>query len=173
MVLDEYIDGEYDKIDALKRGYERGVFSEEELKARIEVIYDRINQLRQQNLMDKVLIPHFYLVLFDSDKRQLENQMRSAITSLTQGEMVPHRLNDKELAVFLRYVNSADFDEREIEDTDPADYALFAMPESLELKHRTAEVNSVITHTFRVSNYPWRWRTPGGPACLTCRAPRW
>ena len=154
MVLDEYIDGEYDKIDALKRGYERGVFSEEELKARIEVIYDRINQLRQRNLMDKVLIPHFYLVLFDSDKRQLDNQMRSAITSLTQGEMVPHRLNDKELAVFLRYVNSADFDEREIEDTDPADYALFAMPESLELKHRTAEVNSVITHTFRVSNYP-------------------
>ena len=143
MVLDEYIDGEYDKIDALKKGYERGVFSEEELKARIEVIYDRINQLRQQNLMDKVLIPHFYLVLFDSDKRQLENQMRSAITSLTQGEMVPHRLNDKELAVFLRYVNSADFDEREIEDTDPADYALFAMPESLELKHRTADLPCV------------------------------
>lgn len=163
MVLDEYIDGEYDKIDALKKGYERGVFSEEELKARIEVIYDRINQLRQQNLMDKVLIPHFYLVLFDSDKRQLDNQMRSAITSLTQGEMVPHRLNDKELAVFLRYVNSADFDEREIEDTDPADYALFAMPESLELKHRTAEVNSVITHG---QDYEaGRERAPGVERC--------
>ena len=30
MVLDEYIEGEYDKIDALKRSYERGIFSEEE-----------------------------------------------------------------------------------------------------------------------------------------------
>ncbi len=154
MVLDEHIEGEYDKIDALKRSYERGVFSEEELKARIEVIYDRINQLRQRNYEDKVLTPHFYLVLFDSDKRQLENQVRAALTSLAQGEMTPHRLNDKELAVFLRYVNNADFDEREIDDTDPADYALFTMPESLEIKYRTAEVNSIITHTFRVANYP-------------------
>lgn len=154
MVLDEHIEGEYDKIDALKRSYERGVFSEEELKARVEVIYDRINQLRQRNYEDKVLTPHFYLVLFDSDKRQLENQVRTALSSLSQGEMSPHRLDDRELAVFLRYVNNADFDEREIDDVDPADYPLFTMPESLEIKHRTAEVNSIITHTFRVINYP-------------------
>lgn len=154
LVLDEYINGEYDKIDALKRSYERGVFSEEELQARIEIVYDRINQLRERNLEDKVLVPHFYLVLFDSDKRQLENQVQTALGALRMGEMSPHRLDDKELAVFLRYTNSVDFDEREIDELDPAEYAHFILPESLELKMRTAEVNSIITHNFRVVNYP-------------------
>ena len=154
MVLDQYIEGEYDKIDALKLSYERGVFSEEELKARIEIIYDRINELRALNLEEKVLVPHFYLVLFDSDKRQLENQITSAISSLTQGEMTPHRLDDKELAVFLRYVNSVDFDEREIENCDTFDFDRFALPESLEIKMRTTEVNNIINHNFRVLNYP-------------------
>lgn len=154
MVLDRYIDGEYDKIDALKQSYERGVFSEEELKARIEIVYDRINQLRGRNLEDKVLVPHFYLVLFDSDKRQLENQVQTALSSLRMGDMEPHRLDDKELAVFLRYTNSVDFDERDIEALEPEDYAQFILPQSLELKMRTAEVNSIITHNFRVVNYP-------------------
>lgn len=154
LVLDEYINGEYDKIDALKRSYERGVFSEEELKSRIEIVYDRINQLRERNMEDKVLVPHFYLVLFDSDKRQLENQVQTALSSLRMGEMAAHRLDDKELAVFLRYTNSVDFDEREIDALDPADYVRFILPESLELKMRTAEVNSIITHNFRVVNYP-------------------
>lgn len=154
MVLDDHIQAEYNKIEALKRSYERGVFSEEELMSRIEVIYDRITALDERNMDDKVLVPHFYLVLFDSDKRQLENQVQSALALLSQGEMLPHRLNDKELAIFLRYTNCADFDEREIEDVDPADYAYFTMPDSLELKMRTAEVGGIITHNFRVLNYP-------------------
>ena len=154
MVLDRYIASEYDKIEALKRSYERGVFSESELKARIEIIYDRIHTLEKKNREDKVLTPHFYLVLFDSDKRQLENQVQTALSSLQQGEMSPHRLDDKELAVFLRYLNGVDGDEREVEEADPADYPQFIMPSSLELKMRTAEVGGIITHTFRVLTYP-------------------
>ena len=154
MVLDHYIDTEHEKIEALKRSYQRGVFSEEELKARIEVIYDRINALEQKNREEKILTPHFYLVLFDSDKRQLENQVQNALVSLQQGEMAPHRLDDKELAVFLRYLNGVDGDEREINAVDPMDYPQFIMPSSLEMKMRTAEVGGIITHTFRVLNYP-------------------
>ena len=154
MVLDDYIEQEYDKIDALKRSYERGVFSEGELQARIEIIYDRINELMARNMDNKVLTPRFYLALFDSDRRQLENQIQSAMSMLRQGEMEPKRLNDKELAVFLRYTNEVDFDEREIEEYDPADYAEFALPHALEIRMRSLILNDVFTHNFRVSSYP-------------------
>ena len=154
MVLDDYIEQEYDKIDALKRSYERGVFSEEELRARIEIIYDRINELMARNMDDKVLTPRFYLALFDSDRRQLENQVQSAMSMLRQGEMEPKRLDDKELAVFLRYTNEVDFDEREIEEYDPADYAEFALPHALEIRMRSLILNDVYTHNFRVVSYP-------------------
>lgn len=154
MILDEYIQEEYRKVAALKQSYERGVFTEEELLSRIEIINDRIAQLSATNYDDQILVPHFYLALFDSDKRQLNNQVSSAIAALQQGEMTPHRLNSKELAVFLRYTNSVDFDERQIEELDPKEYVHFMLPESLEIKGRTAEINQIITHNFRVFSYP-------------------
>lgn len=154
MILDEYIREEYRKVAAMKQSYERGVFTEEELLSRIEIINDRIEQLSTTNYDDQILVPHFYLALFDSDKRHLNNQVSSAIVALQQGEMTPHRLSSKELAVFLRYTNSVDFDERQIEDLDPKEYVHFMLPESLELKGRTAEINQIITHNFRVSGYP-------------------
>lgn len=154
MVLDQYIESEYNKIEMLKNSYERGVFGEEELKARIELIYQRLDKLESMNQENQVLTPRYYLVLFDSDKRQLENQVNTALSVLQTGEMKPHRLNDKELVVFLRYTNSVDFDEREVENLDPSEYVDFILPDSVEIRQRTIEINNIITHNFRVTKYP-------------------
>lgn len=154
MILDDYIASENEKIEMLRRSYENGVYSDEELKARIELIYHRLDELERLNYDDTILVPHYYIALFDSDKRQLENQISTAISSLQAGEMHPTRLSDKELAVFLRYTNSVDFDEREIDNLDPADYVDFLLPDSLEFTQRTVQVNNIMTHNFRVSRFP-------------------
>ena len=154
LIMDDYINTEMEKIEMLKKSFEHGVFNEKELKSRIELICERLEVLNKMNDVDLVLVPHYYLVLFDSDKRQLENQIRTAIEGLKGGEMSPKRLNDKELAVFLRYTNSVDFDEREIENVEPEDYVDFFMPDTLEFKQKTVEVNNIVTHNFRVSRYP-------------------
>ena len=154
MILDDYIASENEKIEMLRRSYENGVYSDEELKARIELIYHRLNELERLNYDDTILVPHYYIALFDSDKKQLENQISTAISSLQAGEMHPSRLSDKELAVFLRYTNSVDFDEREIDNLDPADYVDFLLPDSLEFTQRTVQVNNIMTHNFRVSRFP-------------------
>ena len=154
MVMDAYIQSEYDKIDMLKYSYERGVFGEEELKARIELVYNRLDELENINQENQILVPRYYLVLFDSDKRQLENQVQTALSLLQTGEMKPHRLNDKELVVFLRYTNSVDFDEREVENLDPSEYVDYILPDSVDFHQRTVEINNIITHNFRVVRYP-------------------
>ncbi|MBR4984046.1 MAG: DUF87 domain-containing protein, partial [Lachnospiraceae bacterium] len=154
LMMDDYINTEMEKIEMLKKSFEHGVFNEKELKARVELICERLDVLNNMNEEDLILVPHYYLVLFDSDKRQLENQMRTAIASLKGGEMDPRRLNDKELAVFLRYTNSVDFDEREIEEVEPEKYVDYFLPDTLEIKQKTVEVNNIITHNFRVSRYP-------------------
>ena len=154
MVMDAYIQSEYDKIEMLKYSYERGVFGEEELKARVELVYNRLDELEDINQENQILVPHYYLVLFDSDKRQLENQIQTALSLLQGGEMKPHRLNDRELVVFLRYTNSVDFDEREVENLDPSEYVDFILPDSVDFHQRTVEINNIITHNFRVVRYP-------------------
>ena len=154
LMMDDYINGEMEKIEMLKKSFEHGVFNEKELKARVELICERLEVLNNMNDVELILVPHYYLVLFDSDKRQLENQIRTAMSSLKGGEMDPKRLNDKELAVFLRYTNSVDFNERDIEQTEPEKYVDYILPDTLEFRQKTVEVNNIVTHNFRVSKYP-------------------
>ena len=151
---DRYLDKEYDKLDALRASYESGMITEEELQARVEVLYDRINQLRDLCYKDQVIDPFYYLVLFDSDKRQLENQVVSALNTLSAGEMKAKRLNTRELAIFLKYSNQLDFDEREIEQIAPENYVQWAMPQTVDVKQRTVEINHIVTHNMRIVGYP-------------------
>ena len=154
IIYDDYIVNEYQKLDDLRASYERGVITEEEFKSRVEVLYDRINDLRSICYEDKILQPYFYIVLFDSDRQQLKNSVNAALDTMRGGELKPHRLNDKELAIFLKYTNEIDFDERDVDQIDPADYAAWAMPQSLRFKARTVSVNNIITHNLRIVNYP-------------------
>ena len=154
IIFDSYIDNEYQKLEDLRSAYEKGVLSEEELKSRVEVLYDRINDLREICYEDKVLQPYYYVVLFDSDRQQLQNAVSSALDSLRSGEIEARRLNTKELAVFLKYTNQIDFDEREIDKLDPKDYAAWAMPQTVTMRPRTVAINDILTHNMRVVNYP-------------------
>ena len=155
IIYDEYLDKEYDRLDALRASYENGLLTEDELKSRIEIQYDRINEMREICFDERVVQPFYYIVLFNIDKRQLSIDIDSALTALTQGELtVRHLTSDKELAIFLKYTNTLDFDERDIENLKPEDYVAWAMPESLSFNSRRAKVNNIITHHMRVVTYP-------------------
>ena len=154
IMYDSYLAKEYAKLRDLADSYENAILSEEELKARVEVEYDRINELRAYSSTNKVINSFFYLVLFDSDRRQLENQIRDAANQLTNGELTVRRLDDRGLAVFLKYSNQIDFDEREVEKIAAEDLAVWAQPETVDIRVRSVEVNHIITHNFRVVHYP-------------------
>ncbi|MCR4715841.1 MAG: DUF87 domain-containing protein [Lachnospiraceae bacterium] len=154
IIYDEYLDAEYDKLDQLKASYESGLFTEAELKSRVEIQYDRINEVRELCNEDKVIEPFYYLVLFENDKRRLDVITRQAIMSLEQGELTVKRLNTKELAVFLKYTNGVDFDEKEINRLPEEEWAKWAMPDSLKINMRNVVVDGIITHNLRVISYP-------------------
>lgn len=154
IIYDRYLQLEYGRLNDLKASFESGMLSEAEYKARIEILYDRINDVQALCTDDKVIEPFYYLVLFESDKRQLNNQAEAAMNTLRSAEMSPRRLNDKELAVFLRYTNQLDFDEHDIERIEPKDYPQWAMPQTVDIKARTVEINHIITHNMRMVAYP-------------------
>lgn len=151
----QYLDREYDKLDALKNSYEKGFLTEEELKARVEIQYERINEMRSLCEENKVIQPFYYIVLFNIDKRQLTIDTNSALNTLTQGELVVRRLSsDRDLAIFLKYTNTLDFEESEVDELDPEDYIKWAMPESITFNSKRALINEIYTHHLRVVGYP-------------------
>lgn len=154
LLYDRYLEKEYQKLDALKSSFENGMLSEEELQARVEILYDRIEELQKLCGQEKVIAPFYYLVIYESDKRQLEVQLGTAIDTLRAGEMECTRLNDRELAVFLKYTNDVDFEEHDVDKIAPEQYAAWAMPQTVDINVRTVEINHIMTHNMRVVSYP-------------------
>ncbi len=154
IIYDEFVRAEHEKIESLKDAYRRGILSEEELQRRIEIIYDRIEELNSLSFDNKVILPFFYLVLFDSDRNLLNNQVGTALELLGSGELPVHRLDDKELAVFMKYTQSLDFDERDFDQLEPEEYYEYSLPEQLDIYAKNMVVNGILTHNFRVVNYP-------------------
>ena len=154
ILYDRYLEREYEKLRDMRGSYENGVLGEAELQSRVEIEYDRINELRDYMSDHKIISPFYYLVLFESDKRQLEVQVKDAEQLLKQGELTVRRLDDRELAIFLKYTNQLDFDERDVEKIRPEDLHVWAQPDTVDLRIRNVEVNHIVTHNFRVVNYP-------------------
>ncbi len=155
VMYDTFLAKEKEKLNDIRKSFESGVMSEEEFKGRVEIVEDRIADLEDMCFHNKVITPFYYIVLFESDKKQLDIQVKAALDNLTAGELRVRRLeSDKEIAVFLKYTNQIDFDEREVDLIDPEDYAMWAMPTTLNIKFRTVEVNNIITHNMRVVTYP-------------------
>ena len=154
IVYDEYLDAEYDKLDALRKSFESGLLTEEELKARVEIQYDRINEVLRLCNEEKVIEPFYYLVLFDDDQHRLDIIVRQALNDLSAGELTARRIAGKDLAVFLKYTNSLDFDEKEIDKIPEEQWVNWAMPENLKFSMRRIEINGIITHNLRVISYP-------------------
>ena len=155
ILYNSYLHKEYEKLDSLRASYEKGMLTEEELQARIEIQYDRINALRKICYEEKVIQPFYYIALFNSHKKQLEIDTDNAITALQQGELTVRRLTkDRDLAIFLKYTNCLDFDEWDVDKLDPKDYMKWVMPESLSFTSRYVKINRIITHQMSVVSYP-------------------
>ena len=173
-----YLDREHKKLQQLRGSFEKGLLTEEELKARVEIMYDRIAEIEKLCGREKIIEPFYYIVLFDGDKRQLETQISNAVSALKSAEMQPKRLDDKELAIFLKYSNCLDIDEGELDKIKPSDYARWAMPQLVNVKMRTVEVNRIVTHNMCAANFPitvsdaWLagvFSMPGTKCVIKCR----
>ena len=151
---DAYLTREKDKFVDLKRSYENAMLSEDELRSRSEIEFSRIAELTEMCKDNKVVTAYYYIVLFEKDIRQLNIVTSSALSDLEMAELPSKRLNNKELAVFLKYTNEIDFDEREIEKIAPEDYVRWSYPKSVRVKVRNVVVNNMITHNLKLYKYP-------------------
>ena len=149
-----YREAEKKKMEELRSSFEQGFMSEEEFKARVEIQFNRMQELESLCTTDKVLSPFYYLVLFETDKQQLSLQINSARETLANTDLPVHRLNSRELALFLKYTNQIDFEEEEVDHLSHQDYVQWAMPATVDIKSRTVEVNRIVSHNFVVNSYP-------------------
>lgn len=154
VLYDRYLLTEEKKIQELKEAYINGLLNEDELTARVEIVYERMEQIHVINEQNKVYVPCYYMVFFSDDRDMLMNQARNMIDTMRSGEMECHILSEKELAVFLKYNYTMDFDEREINSVSRENYMDWILPDEIRLSGRTVRYDNLITHNFRIMDYP-------------------
>ena len=154
IIFDQFIEAEQQKIRALKEAYLNGLYTDEELTFRVGIIEDRIAKIEEFNDRDKVYIPYYYLVMYHTDKEALKRQASYALQTLSGIEMDSHQLSGAELAIFLKYNYTLEFDEREAHSLSPDQYLDWILPKSITFTPRTVQYDDLITHNLRISRYP-------------------
>lgn len=154
IIFDSFIKAERQKIRALKEAYLNGLYTDEELTFRVGIIEDRIAKIEEFNDRDKVYVPYYYLVMYHTDREALKRQVSYALQTLGGIEMDCHQLSGAELAIFLKYNYTLEFDEREAYNLSTDQYLDWILPKSITFTPRTVQYDDLITHNLRISRYP-------------------
>ncbi len=158
VLLDSYIRHEGGKKGALDKTHESGGMTYEETIPRKEIIDNRTGILRELNGecpdRDSVLRSAYYFVVYDTNPAVIAEILNIAVLKFEEKTMTCKRLSDSELAVFMKYSYTNDFDEREIDYYEPDEYMNFITPDTVEFKMNKMFVDGRESTVFTVRDYP-------------------
>ncbi|KMW09492.1 VirB4 family type IV secretion system protein [Enterocloster citroniae] len=154
ILYDSYLAAEDRKLAELREAYINGLLNEEELTTRVGIIQDRKEQIRFLNDRDKVYAPFYYLAFFHKDKEMLLSQARNMVNTMSVDNWNCKILSEKELVVFLKYNYTLFFDEREVYQLTKDQYMDWILPKQIKINSRTVQYDNIVTHNFRVTDYP-------------------
>ena len=152
--FEKYIKSEEAKKEALNKLYENKELSEDELRTRLQVIDDRIRTYRELTDDDPVIKPFYYLVVYDQNKKVINEILNDAIYTFQGIGMTSHILDTKELAIFLKYNYTSKFNEHDIDLLAKEELMNWVCPHNIEFKPRSALVDGDECFTFTVKNFP-------------------
>ena len=152
--FEQYIKYEEQKRDNLQVLYDKGELSEDELTSRVDIINDRIRVYTELNDENPVIKPFYYLVIYDQNKAVIDEIMNDAIITFQGIGMTSHVLDTKELALFLKYNYSSNFNEKDLDIISEEELMSWVCPHTVEFKPRSVLVDGEECFTFTVKNFP-------------------
>lgn len=154
IIFDKYISNELTKIQDLIGAKENSQLKEDEFNSRVNVLEDRINIIDRLNSNEKVLSSTYYIVLHDIEPKSLNVSLSLISNTLNNYNLESKQLDDKELALFIKYSYTNEFDERDFDKLHNKDYLSASVPNSVSFKSsRVIQDGKWLTH-FVITDYP-------------------
>lgn len=136
---------------------------ERELEEKIEkckdntkknILISRLMQIRSLN-EDVIYRPFYYLVVYANDTDELDSIIDNILYSFDVAGISSHILDDKkQTAVFLKYCNTRNFDEREIDTIDEEEYLDWIKPKEIKVTSDGYKIDDIWATSFVVEEYP-------------------
>ena len=154
MLLDKYINAEKEKENQLEKLFEAGSIDEKEKFVRQKIIAERI-AIYERMSGEKVLRkPFYYLVVYDKDKTVIKEIITSGISSLIDAGMSSRMLDNKELALFLKYTFTDNFEESDVDMLSDEELMAWVKPTEIRFGPKSAFIDGVETFNYSVRNFP-------------------
>ncbi len=154
LLLDNYIEAEKKKKPELDKTMESGGMVYDEVTPRKNIIDRRTDILTDINDNVKVYRSAYYFVVYDANPAVIAEILNNAELKFEEAVIGCHRLDNKELAVFLKYNYTNDFDEREIDYYEPDEYMDYITPDTAEFKMNKLYLDGRECNVYTVRDYP-------------------
>lgn len=143
----------FDEIAALTFGKLLAAGNGEDAAKKL-ILRSRLSQLDELNNVTKQYRPYYYIVLYSSSAQSLIELVEVASAALRSCGLHPSLLGAKDVAVFLKYCYTRDFDEREIADIPPERYLEHIRPHDVKFGMKDCVSDGKYSFTFAVADYP-------------------
>ncbi len=123
-------------------------------KAKVMILQSRLEQIDTINNIEKQYRPFYYFVVYDTEKKNLYQQINLVCAEIGRAGLDTELLGAKDVAVFFKYCYTRNFDEREIDNLTPEQYADWIKPENVKFTASSCICDDVISFTCAISDYP-------------------
>ncbi len=156
MRFDKFLKNDDVKFELLNELYEQGQYNASEMDSRSWIFRERVEALNNAIKAEPILQNHFYLVLYGSDRVNLEETAIGIVNDLGTGQytIASKILEEGDLISFLKSNYQSIYLESEIQGLAPSQVNNYIMPNKIIFKAGRAEIDKKNYKQMTISNYP-------------------
>lgn len=158
VTLDKFSGDLFKKIAAVQDGFEERAVKE----IKSAILQERIDRIDKLNNIRKQYISDYYIVVYGKNEIDLENMAIGISSELNKCGLGTKMLGMQEVAVFLKYSYSRNFDEREVNGIPKEELAKWVKPNVVEFKSNKYTIDGTEAAVLTVADYPLRVRNAWG-----------
>ena len=154
MMLEKYVESELEKGKQLEALFEAGSIDENEKFVREKIIADRIGIYKKLSAETVLRKPFYYLVVYDKDKSVIKEILTNGISNFAEAGMTSRILDDRGLALFLKYSFTDNFEEHDVDMLSKEELLSWVKPAEVRFTTKSAFIDGVETFNYSVRNFP-------------------
>ena len=154
LLLDDYIAAEEEKQRQIEKLFDAKNISKEELSARTKIIQDRIQIYKRMSGDNVIKKPFYYLVVYDANKSVIDEILNHAITAFLEAGMTSKILREKELAVFLKYTYTDNFEESDVNELRPEEILPWVKPKEIRFTASSTCIDGEECFNYTIRSFP-------------------
>ncbi len=156
MVLDDMAAYEDYRYNTLNDMAERGLYNQPEIDSRSPVFEERLQAIRYMNETEKIIKDHFYIVIYDRDRDQLNNTVNGMVSQLESSATPIYTkiISGDQLYVFMKSTFCTDFDEREVELLNMNEKSNWVYPDEVKFNMNSTRIDGEQYKYFTITDYP-------------------